>query len=40
LKADAETTAEDPILRKPYGAEAMLAAVRRLLPRPGKWGQG
>jgi len=35
LGAEAETTAKDPILHKPYGADALLAAVRRLLAGSG-----
>jgi PAS domain S-box-containing protein len=35
----AEMTANDPILRKPYGPEALLAEVRKLVARPGKRGQ-
>jgi CheY-like chemotaxis protein len=35
LGARTEMTAADPILRKPYGAEALWAAVRRLVATPG-----
>jgi PAS domain S-box-containing protein len=31
-----EITANDPILRKPYGPEALLAEVRKLVRNPGK----
>ena len=36
LGARVETAAKDPILRKPYGADALLAAVRRLVAGSGK----
>ena len=39
LRARAEMDSKDPILRKPYGAEALLAAVRKLLTGSGKRGQ-
>jgi CheY-like chemotaxis protein len=39
LRAKAEMDSKDPILRKPYGAEALLAAVRKLLTGSGKPGQ-
>jgi CheY-like chemotaxis protein len=39
LRARAEMDSKDPILRKPYGAEALLAAVRKLLTGSGKPGR-
>jgi CheY-like chemotaxis protein len=39
LGAKPETTGDDPILRKPYGAADLLAEVRKLVARPGKRGQ-
>jgi len=39
LGAKAEMTANDPILRKPYSPDVLLAEVRKLAARPGKRGQ-
>jgi CheY-like chemotaxis protein len=36
LGAKAEMTADDPILRKPYGKDALLAEVRKLVRKQGR----